>query len=291
MPDLPRNRQDHFVPQGYLRGFIDPARSNQDRPLWCLSRARNQWERKSTRQICSRRGFYDFATDPVNVEHPDVTFKSMENGFPALRDDLQRRNFVGWEEHIAFLLAYMQMIRARSPQFFVDQGQALANAKMARVVALNRTDQSLTHDGLRPLTDDEKHDFTIGYMREEIKKGAAWMEGFHWQLRTTFDPRNPVVTSEAPLFVKGDGPVARETMTMDVLTRKTSLVYFPLCWQACLVGRTRPFESDLEPFEQGDLADFRRMMAEMAPDYVISPHVVKGLLFMGRPVPKIHKRG
>ena len=78
-------------------------------------------------------------------------------------------------------------------------------------------------------------------MREEIKKGAAWMEGFHWQIRTTFDPYNPVVTSEAPLFVKNDGSLAGETMTMDVLTRTTSLVYFPLCWQACLVGRTRLF--------------------------------------------------
>jgi hypothetical protein len=142
MPVPLKNRQDHFVPQGYLRGFIDPARSNQDRPLWCLSKARNQWERKSTRQICSRRGFYDFSTDPVNVEHPDGTFKSMEDGFPALRDNLQRRNFVGWREHIAFLLPYMQMIRARSPQFFAEQGQALANAKMASVVAVNPRGQN-----------------------------------------------------------------------------------------------------------------------------------------------------
>jgi hypothetical protein len=50
-------------------------------------------------------------------------------------------------------------------------------------------------------------------------------------------------------------------------------------------------KSDLEPFEQGDLADVRPIMAGMVPDYVISPHVVKGLSLMGRPVPKIHKRG
>jgi hypothetical protein len=99
------------------------------------------------------------------------------------------------------------------------------------------------------------------------------------------------VTSEAPLFIKGEGPKTSETMTMDVLTRTTSVVCFPLGWQACLLGRTRPFGSDLEPFEQGDLAYLRHMIAKVAPDYVISPHVVKGLSLMGRPIPKIHKRG
>jgi hypothetical protein len=31
-----RGRKDHYVPQGYLRGFIDPARSECDHPLWYL---------------------------------------------------------------------------------------------------------------------------------------------------------------------------------------------------------------------------------------------------------------
>ena len=28
-----RNRRDHYVPQGYLRGFIDPARMEHSQPL------------------------------------------------------------------------------------------------------------------------------------------------------------------------------------------------------------------------------------------------------------------
>jgi hypothetical protein len=64
------------------------------------------------------------------------------------------------------------------------------------------------------------------------------MADFHWQIRTTFDPHDPV--SEDPLFVKGVGPLASETMTMDVLGRQTSLVYFPLWRQKgrpmCIVG-------------------------------------------------------
>ena len=29
-----RGRKDHYVPQDYLRGFIDPAREDLDKPLW-----------------------------------------------------------------------------------------------------------------------------------------------------------------------------------------------------------------------------------------------------------------
>ena len=29
-----QNRRDHYIPQGYLRGFIDPERINQPQPLW-----------------------------------------------------------------------------------------------------------------------------------------------------------------------------------------------------------------------------------------------------------------
>jgi hypothetical protein len=37
---------------------------------------------------------------------------------------------------------------------------------MAGITMLNLADQSLTHDGFRPLTGAEKHDFTIGHLRE-----------------------------------------------------------------------------------------------------------------------------
>jgi len=97
-------------------------------------------------------------------------------------------------------------------------------------------------------------------MRDEYKKGAAWMANFHWIIQTTFDPNNPVVTSEQPLFVKGVKTQDERAMTMDLLTDDGSEVWFPLCWQAALVGRVRPFESDSMPFTQttlnGSIAEF-----------------------------------
>jgi hypothetical protein len=286
----PRDRKDHYVPQGYLRGFVDPARSNNDRPLWCLNKWRNQWERKSPKEICHVIGMYDFANDAIEVEHADVTFKAMEDGFPSLRDDLKQRSFIGWREHLDFLCRYMQMMRVRSPYFFVEQGQELLNSYIGTVTSVDESERKISYDPKRSLSEDQVHDFTLTKMREEYTKGAAWMNDFHWQLRTTFDPYNPVIASESPLFVKGEVPMSDGAMTMDALKHEATIIYFPLCWQACLVGHLQPFDRDVEAFEQSNLLDVRHMISEMAPQYVIAPQIVAGLVLDGRSIPTVSQR-
>jgi hypothetical protein len=278
------------VPQGYLRGFIDPARAANDRPLWCLNKWCNQWERKSPKQICHVIGMYDFSNDAITADHADVTFKKMEDEFPALRADLLEKKFVGWQDHLDFILPYMQMIRVRSPQFFVEQGQELADSSVATITSVDHVENKITYDNHRRLTEDEVHDFTLTKMREEFNKGSTWMGDFHWQIRTTFDPYNPVVASEQPLFVKGVKSQTERAMTMDILTDDESEVWFSLCWQAALVGRARSFESDLEPFEQAALNELWHIIAEMSPQYVISPQIVNGLVLDGRQTPKRETR-
>jgi len=36
MMQAKKGRRDHYLPQGYLRGFIDPARRDEAQPLWLL---------------------------------------------------------------------------------------------------------------------------------------------------------------------------------------------------------------------------------------------------------------
>jgi hypothetical protein len=290
MPQPPRDRKDHYVPQGYLRGFIDPAREQNDRPLWCLDKRRNEWVRKATAQICHVQGMYDFSNDAIEAEHADVTFKSMEDGLRPIRESLLTDGFAGWQAQLDFLLPYMQMIRVRSPQFFVEQGQAVADSYLGTITSIDETRTKVAYDDSTPLTEDQVHDMTLGKMREEFARGPSWMADFHWQIRTTFDPNNPVVTSEAPLFVKGDRPQTEAVTTMDLLTDATSEVYFPLCWQACIVGRVTPSNEDLVPFEQSDLFGLRHMVAEMAPEYVIAPQIVEDLILDGRPKPTVKQR-
>lgn len=290
MPSPPRNRRDHYVPQGYLRGFVDPARGNNDRPLWCLNKRRNRWERKAPKQICHAVGMYDFSNDAIEAEHADVTFRKMEDQFPAVLAAMKARSFVGWREHLDFLLVYMQMIRVRSPQFFVEQGQELAEATVATITSVDHKENKVTYDNVRRLSEPEVHDFTLTKMREEFKKGATWMADFQWQVRTTFDTNNPVTTSEAPLFVKGVKANTERAMTMEILTDAGSEVWFPLCWQAALVGRTQPFDADRVTFGEVDLDELRHIIAEMAPQYVISPQIVDGIVLEGRQPPRRESR-
>jgi hypothetical protein len=228
---------------------------------------------------------YDFANDAITAEHADVTFKRMENEFPLIREALIQREFAGWQDHIDFLLTYMQMIRVRSPLFFVEQGQELADATVATITSVDHSENKITYDNVRKLTIDETHDFALTKMREEYYRGVAWMANFHWQVRTTFDPGNPVVTSEQPLFVKGIKTQSERAMTMDILTDEGSEVWFPLCWQAAIVGRVHSFETNIVPFTQTTLSGMRHIVAEMSPQFVVSPQIVNDLVLDGRNLP------
>jgi hypothetical protein len=233
---------------------------------------------------------YDFSNDAIEAEHADVTFKSMEDGLRPIREGLVPNGFAGWHQHIEFLLPYMQMIRVRSPQYFVEQGQAVADSFIGRITSIDETRTKVTYDNSEPLSEDQVHDMTLTKMREEFAKGPSWMADLHWQFRTTFDTHNPVVTSEQPLFVKGERPQTEPTITMDLITDPQSEVYFPLCWQACIVGRSTPFDKDVVPFEQDNLLLLRHMIAEMAPEYVIAPQIVDDLILDGRPKPTVRQR-
>lgn len=178
------------------------------------------------------------------------------------------------------------MIRVRSPQFFVEQGQELAEATVATATSVDHAESKITYDHVRCLTKAEVHDFTLTKMRGEFRKGATWMADFHWQVRTTPDPRNPVTTSEAPLFVKGVKTNSERAMTMEILTDAGSEVWFPLCWRAALVGRTQPFDADRVTFGELELDELRHIIAEMAPQYVISPQIVDRIVLEGKHPPR-----
>ena len=46
-----KGRRDHYVPQGYLRGFIHPQRQGHPNPLWVLDVSRGKWSEKSPSRI------------------------------------------------------------------------------------------------------------------------------------------------------------------------------------------------------------------------------------------------
>jgi hypothetical protein len=264
-----RGRKDHYVPQGYLRGFIDPARSDCDQPLWVLDLASNTWSEKSSKEVMWERGFYDYSGDATGLEHPDVTFAQLEREFPIIRERIIDRNFKKWTDHKYFLLSFMQMVRARSPLFLQQQEEQNRKLRGVTITEVGPGNQ-IKVDSLepRPLPEAFIRNRTISQMGDEIKKGPDWMENFHWCLRYSTSPSDPFITSQYPLLVQGSAS--------DIVTgiqHPDTHVFFPICWQACLIGSLIRFDVGTEQAEPSLLAKVRWLCKQLAGGYVISPRL------------------
>jgi Protein of unknown function (DUF4238) len=267
-----KGRRDHYLPQGYLRGFIGPMHENEARPLWLLDVRYNTWSPKSPKQVAYGEGFYDYAGDSPevqNLETADEVFSELENGFPRVRDKLIADRFRHWKHHRKFLFRFMQMLRARSPLFF-EQKQAEGKAlKTWTVKEVHPDGKTITLDSIEPKPPSEVFikNRTIHHMHEEIKRGADWLWKFDWALRYTDSAANPFVMTEAPFLMVGDRPGAAGQMLQDPET----LLFFPICWQACLIGSRRRFDKKTDQFGEHDMQTFRKKYRSYAQKFVLSP--------------------
>ena len=265
-------RRDHYLPRGYLRGFIGRTRENEEQPLWLLDVRYSKWSPKSPKQVAHGEGFYDYAGDSPeleNLETADETFTELENGFPIVRDTLIADNFRHWRHHRKLLFRFMQMLRARSPLFF-EQKQAEGKAlKTWTVKEVHEDGKTITLDSIepKPPSDAFIKNCTIHHMREEIKKGADWLWNFDWALRYTDSVDNPFVMTESPFLVLGDRPGTVGQM----LENPETLLFFPLCWQTCLFGSRCRFDKKTDKFGEQDMQTFRRKYRSYAQKFVLSP--------------------
>lgn len=264
-------RRDHYLPQGYMRGFIDPARENLDRPLWRLDISYSKWYERSPKEFGYKTGFYDYAgTGPEleTVEQADEAFKEYENEFPRVREKLLSRGFRNWKKQLGFLLRYMQMIRARSPLFFA-QKEAEGKTLQALIVQEVHPDgKTLTVSDPVPLTASQIKNRAITQMREEIRKGADWLWEFNWAIRYCESVNAPFVTSEAPFFVETTVPANN---IVEALAHPDSLIFFPICWQGCLFGSRKRFDTGTDKFGLEDMRTLRRKYRSHAKVFLLSP--------------------
>lgn len=56
-----------------------------------------------------------------------------------------------------------------------------------------------------------------------------------------------------------------------------TLIYFPVCWQACLFGSLRPFDVETDTFQRDDLQRVRRAYIENGRKFLVSPQKLDGL--------------
>ena len=284
-----KGRRDHYLPQGYLRGFIDPARENEPQPLWKLDIASKKWAERSTRQVGHVTGFYDYAGEVPELESlpsADETFSELENELPIVREkllSLRKKAFRNWTKHLDFLLRYMDMLRARSPLYFTQkeaEGKGIPTWTVAKVDGNKIT---LTSMEPSPPPAAFIRNRTISHMREEIQKGGASLSDLHWALRYTQSMSDPFVTSEAPFLAE----IMPGVSEADALQHTDTLLYFPVCWQVCLFGSPGRFDLGTDKLGSHDMTVARRKYRLFAQDFLISPTKLDDITdFCGTQVPE-----
>ncbi len=263
-----QNRKDHYIPRSFLRGFIDPSRWSLEQPLWYLDVSNNVWSERSPAEVGYRYGFYDYAKAEVGLENADEGFAELEGRYPRIRRSLVESNFKNWKEHLDFLLRYAQMMRARSLLFFECQQAEWGKAKgwIAEEVFPDGKSIKVKSMTPEPLPSTFIRNRTIVKMLGEIKKGAAWLKDFNWCLRYCDSPSTPFVISEIPFVCRG-----RSSDLAEALQDPETLLFFPLCWQACLIGSQQFFDKDTDRFGDEDMRTTQRMYRESAKLFVLSP--------------------
>jgi hypothetical protein len=268
-----KDRRDHYLPQGYLLGFVDPAREKEDKTLWKFDIASKKWAERSTKAVGFINGFYDYAGEGPELESlpsADETFSELENEFPIVREKLlalRKEGFRNWTKHVDFLLRYMDMLRARSPLYFAQkeaEGKAMLTWTVAKVDGNKITTTSMEPS---PPPAAFIKNRAISHMREEIQKNGASLWDLNWALRYTESVSEPFVASEAP-FLAEMMPGVSEA---DALQHPDTLLYFPVCWQVCLFGSRQRFDLGTDKLGSHDMKVARRKYRLFAQDFLISP--------------------
>jgi hypothetical protein len=268
-----RDRLDHILPQGYLEGF-----TSKEGRLWVFDIERRNWFESSPRNVAAERAYYDYSEGSEPDATADQAFKEFETNFPPLRQELVASNFSGWTKHREFLVRYAQMLRARSDLFrqevLKEAHQATTFLKVEEVLPNKPGQTGCQIKFSYAETQGKAHgaaffkNMSITKMRMEIAKGAGEFARWHWGLRFTEDVTKPVITGDNAVALVGFGHSSREEAMKD----QDTLFIFPICWQACLVGRRHKID-ETEALQPTALADLYPLyLIEAGCRFAYSPH-------------------
>ena len=141
---------------------------------------------------------------------------------------------------------------------------------LTELVRTNGRSQTWKYEPFVPKNEQQRQQLlknkAITDMRAEIKKGADWLSNFNWVLRFTTDPNDPVITSDNPILLHGIAPDLCRA-----ITHQDTLIFFPVCWQMCLIGSRVEQEIKTAEVQPGDLKRLRSIYLEEARLFVVSP--------------------
>jgi len=86
------------------------------------------------------------------------------------------------------------------------------------------------------------------------------------EARYTESPEEPVITTDQPVvFLSTASSLAQGWQHPE------AIIYFPLCWQACLFGSRWRFDIETAAFLPEDIKRLRSHFRESADAFVVSP--------------------
>lgn len=271
-----RGRKDHYLPQTYLRGFVPPNGSKEQRPLWLFQAHDKKWKRCSTSEIGFIHGFYDYSRGiDGSVQSADDTFADLERNYRLIVRDLNVNNFSNWTSHKEFLLRFMQMIRSRSPLYFEQKFRDYKAKPAWRVEEISDDNAAFKVKQIE-LENHFIKNRTLIDMTDEIAKGADWLNRFDWALRYTDSIEECFFTSNNPFVVIGPREDQHDPVSWDAIEDPETLLLFPICWRACLLGSQRSFDVKYDRVAPGLVQLFRDLHRNNPIKYAVSPIMLKG---------------
>lgn len=245
-----KNRRDHYVPQGYLRGFIHPKRQKYPKPLWVLDVNRRMWSQKAPSQIGWERGFYDYATGSSPDAAAEDAFRYLENDVPRIRDRIRANKYIVWTEFRDLLVEFVVMMATRSPLF---RTQAISHVGQSSVAGSTGGDLA--------------KNFSITLMRTEMGRRPSEWKKHDWVLRYTKDPEHPFIASDQVVGMRGNARTAAEA-----LQSNDFWLFCPLSWDMCLVASSLPLDAEpTAPLQPEHVTELQTLMRRQAGKFIVSP--------------------
>ena len=237
--------KDHFVPQGYLRGFIHPSRVREQKPLWVFATSTRSWSEKSPAEIGFARGFYTARGGPAAHFPFDRLFADLERDLPASRESIRQHGYPTWIHHRSVLVRAAAVFSARTDYFLAEATAASGGQPQAR-------DQGLAT------------------MANELLRRPMHWEKLHWALRVVHSPDDGLPTADSPVQMEGSLEDPRSNPSVAMSHPDTALL-FPLAWDMLLMGSPQPWPVPTAPLPRPSIERLRARARESATDFFVSP--------------------
>ena len=177
-------KDQHFLPQFYLRQFVDPDTPAEQEPyVWLFEMSKRRWRRRSPKNVASLRHYYAYRDEEgqvINVIEPNLA--TIETLGATLIRKLENREKLTEREQLHFSL-FIALLTVRTPQH------------------RELTQRFLKHKGGDVITT------LIQYWREHPEEYEASRHNYQEKTETNFDLKVDDIAQHAPELIPDDAGV------------------------------------------------------------------------------------